>query len=511
MSRYHLLRRALLAVVLAASAVHPASAQPPAPDAVPEFVPYVNDLQMFDQPDLSPYGRGPRRPAGWFGSAEYLSWSQVAPKRSLIGNPGVTLVTLTGAETENTGDVQLVPTLGVVSLANSIVTNSGGTVETTTTMTFLFTDIIVGPIGPSAPISSTAGGTVVQGFLEQRSTLDTTFMSSSDFTSGGRFEFGRTDEDGDGWMVSGFSLAEQAPNYTGTYTPVNFENSPVGFLNFGRFDVDLDHDGIMGRFGADTGTATVLGNPAVLVISEPMNGIPDTQGFPSDYDDTVPLATRFRTLTVENHTTTYGAELMRIWQVGLGPRGGIWEMFLGPRGVCVDDEFVFDGRSDDTATATQTTSPGSGIGTTFSTRAQNYVFGGQLGGRWSRQVGRLQVGVEGRLLAAANYQHVTQQGSIGALAGIDPNAVINVKLPARFSSTVNQTEFAPGGELRMNLKYQLFRSLYVQGGYTALYVDNIARGSQMTHYSLPTMGITAEENKSGFLLHGLNIGVVFNR
>ena len=45
----------------------------------PEFVPYVEDLQLFEQPDLSPYGRGVQPPQGWFGSVEYINLTVGAP------------------------------------------------------------------------------------------------------------------------------------------------------------------------------------------------------------------------------------------------------------------------------------------------------------------------------------------------------------------------------------------------------------------------------------------------
>jgi hypothetical protein len=61
------------------------------------------------------------------------------------------------------------------------------------------------------------------------------------------------------------------------------------------------------------------------------------------------------------------------------------------------------------------------------------------------------------------------------------------------------------------LKYQVFRSLYVQAGYSALFAQNIARGARMTNYSMPGMGILTHENDSTFFVHGLNIGLVVNR
>jgi hypothetical protein len=505
MSSVNLLRRALLIVAFAAAAATPAAAQvTAAPDAVPEFVPYVNDLQVFDQPDLSAYGRGPRAPVGYFGSMEYVNWAQVAPKLASIGQPGALLVNGSAVTTTNTGDVAIIPATSSFLLSSSVVTSSGVTVITNTFQSYAFSLISIGPNGPSTGTV----GTILHGGLSQTSSMDTTFMSSADYTSGGRFEFGRMDEDGRGWIASGFGWGGATQDSTQSNVSVNFNNSPVGFIDLrglntltpDGIDDDLDRDGIYGRYGADLGTNSVVGNPPfVLQGAEPTDGRPDFLSVATDFDDAVPLATKFVTLQVQNKTTSYGVELMRAWQVALGPRGGVWEIFLGPRALAVRDQFNFAGIAQTGTTDSE-----------FYTNAQNWVIGGQLGGRWSRQVGRVQLSLEARALAAANYQHVTQSGEIGTI-GFGATQVINVQLPARFSSTVNQTEFAPGGEFRANLKYQLFRSLYVQGGYTALFIDNIARGSYMTFYNLPNMGILADNNKTGFLLQGFNVGVVVNR
>lgn len=39
-----------------------------------EFVPGIEDLQLFEQPDISSYGRTGQRPQGWISSAEMLDW-----------------------------------------------------------------------------------------------------------------------------------------------------------------------------------------------------------------------------------------------------------------------------------------------------------------------------------------------------------------------------------------------------------------------------------------------------
>ena len=499
MSSQNLLRRTLLIFAFAAMTAAPATAQ----DSEPEFVPYVNDLQLFDQPDLSSYGRGPQPAAGYFGSAEYLNWTQSATPRAQIGNPGAVTVITSGASTANSGNFTVVPFVMTVLLSSTQVTSSSATVITTTSMT-LAVSLTVGTVP-----STGAVGVVTKGGVEQVSSLDTTFMSSADYTSGGRYEFGHVDEDGAGWMVGGFNFSGPSMGTAVSNAAVNFENTPVGFVDFrgvntltpDGYDDDLDNDGVYGRYGADVGTPTTLGNPPfILQNAEPLNGIPDVRSVATDFDDAAPLPTKFEQLRIDNQTSTYGLELMKMWRVAMGPRGGVWEMFVGPRAMNVTDQFWFTGAGQ-----------AGSVGTEFTTKARNYLIGGQVGAKWSRTWGRWQIGAEGRFLAAANIQNVQQEGEIGSVGfGVASTQVINVQLPARFTHTVKQTEFAPAGELRLNLKYHLFRSLYVQGGYSALFVDNIARGAQMTRYSLPTMGLLEDQNRTTYLLHGLNLGLVFN-
>ena len=68
----------------------------------PEFVPYVEDLQLFEQPDLSPYGRGVQPPEGWFGSVEFLNLTVGAPGDSAIGNTAVPVQQVYGRSTYTT-------------------------------------------------------------------------------------------------------------------------------------------------------------------------------------------------------------------------------------------------------------------------------------------------------------------------------------------------------------------------------------------------------------------------
>ena len=239
----------------------------------------------------------------------------------------------------------------------------------------------------------------------------------------------------------------------------------------------------------------------------PGDGFPDPEpaGTPVqvDYDDAVPFPSRFATISLVNKLNVWNLETMRLWRVAEGPRGGVWEAMFGPRFMNINDQFLFNA----------STGAAGSFDTYFDTNAQNYLLGGQIGGRWSHQLRRVQTSFEGRFLAAANFQHVTQLGQIGdpATGNNGAGGAISLQVPAAFAHRANTTVFSPGAEVRFNLKYQVFRSMYVNAGYSLVYAQNVARGSQMTNYSMPSMGILENENKSSFYVHGLNLGLVINR
>jgi len=480
--------------------------------AEPEFVPYVNDLQIFDQPDLSPYGQGPRPAEGWFGSAEFLKWSIQSPDKTTIGTPTVEQVFAPGSRTVDSGD--FVGGVGNVAPAGL---NTGS---------------------PSAP--GVTSGTFLPGSgVAQISTLDTGFIES-EFTTGGRFEFGRINNDR-GWMVSSFNLATQVQDYVGSDVSINFENQPRGFVdvqsgfptaviigpgNIAFFqgdgwDDDLDGDGVFGRHGRDRGTRSGAN------FTDPLDGIPDPEAIingpvPIDFDDAVTLPTVFRNFTVENRTNVWGVEAMRMWRLGLGPRGGVWELFVGPRYVNIQDQFNVDGRGPNTNPQYYLNPLADSF---WNTGSENNVLAAQFGGRWAIQRDRVQFSVETRLFAGANFQSVRQFGQFASLYGsVVPTTggaanftvpvrddVINGQLPHAFQSSFSSAQFTPGGELRFNLKYQVFRSLYLQLGYTAFYATNIARASNMVRYSFPDMGILQDRNRENFFMNGVDFGVVINR
>ncbi|MGC3971239.1 MAG: BBP7 family outer membrane beta-barrel protein [Pirellulales bacterium] len=506
MSIKSLHRRIAAVLGLTLSAATTVAAQGlPSSVSEPEFVPYVEDLQLFEQPDLSPYGRGVRPPEGWFGAVEFLNLTVGAANDSSIGNKAVPTQTVFGMSSR---------TVSTGTLTHTQVSNGG----------------VALPAGTVTAAAPGTAATLLNGYIQNNSNENT---FSSEFTSGSRFEFGRLNGDR-GWFVSTFTLGTQTQDATLSDVSVNFANQPIGFVdvtgpgtatagNFNNssflgdgYDDDLDGDGVYGRHGRDRGTQ------AGAVFNNPLDGIPDreNQGFPDvpiDWDDAVTLPTIFSSLTTENRTGVWGVETMRAYRLQFSPQGGVWELFLGPRYLNVDDTYIVTGIARNTNPAFYQNPLGD---SQWYTNAQNNLFGGQFGGRWFMQRERWQVSVETRLFAAANFQNVQQKGNFGTLndtvviGGVTVprrDDVVNMQLPASFNSQVNLMEFSPGMEMRFNLKYQVFRSVYLQLGYTAMYMDNIARSSQMVQYTLPGMGINADENKSGLFMNGVNFGVIVNR
>jgi hypothetical protein len=533
MSIQHLFRRITLALGILLAATHAAHAQG-LPNSVsePEFVPGIEDLQLFEQPNLSSYGRGVQPPEGWFGGAEMVNWTVGTPGKVPIGNAATPNLSVYGMQgrTLNTGNLTF--TLVTVTVNPP----APGTLA------------IVVPVAGTAPSAAGIGPTPVgstnynPGILldpvNQTNAMDTGILQS-DFTTGGRFEFGRMNGDR-GWMVGSFNLGTQTQTLETSNVSINFANQPIGFvdiaggfgtpaagvLNNPRFlgdgyDDDLDGDGVYGRNGRDRGTVNgVTGTP-------PLDGIPDQENpgnaaIAIDWDDAVRLPTLFSNLQVSNKTGVYGVEAMRLWRLDWSPRGGVWELFGGARYLDITDTFSVAGQVDDVNPGYVMNPLGD---TAFQTQSQNHILGLQLGGRWWKQTDRWQVSIETRLFAAANFQNVHQSGTFGsfnntvvggdaaiALGNNVPyrDEVVNMQLPSSFSSSFNGTEFTPGGELRFNLKYQVFRKMYLTLGYTALYADGIARASRMVVYRLPTLGINSGNNYDGIFMNGVNFGVVFN-
>jgi hypothetical protein len=324
--------------------------------------------------------------------------------------------------------------------------------------------------------------------------------------------------------------------------------------------------------GADTISTTGgtnLAGVAIPVTSGPAPGLPPSPspaagsgapqllGFgttnvlngskqPIDYGDAVPLPLIFSNVVASDRTFASSIEADRLWRLGRDHLGGTWDIMAGPRLLNFSEQYDVAGTGGILANSY------------WNTNAVNRVVGAQFGVRYRRQINRLIFSMESRLCPAANFQSINQSGQIGTLltevlptplttyqgvtvlvqqvnpapattsqlvfvtqqpnnpgsgtAAVRLNQPLNL-MPTGFHSTYNPVTFAPFGELRANMGYQLFSSVSVNVGWTGIFASGIARSSDMVNYTLPNMGILQDgsHNKQFLIMNGVTLGLQWNR
>jgi hypothetical protein len=233
---------------------------------------------------------------------------------------------------------------------------------------------------------------------------------------------------------------------------------------------------------------------------------------------------RFDVMTFKNITHINGVELMRIYRAAQLHNGGYFELLYGARWLQLEDTFAVSGAMSGSGSGSGTSTTGI-VGTfnplsdsTWSTRIQNNMVGPQIGGRWSNQRGRWILSAEARFLAAANLVNAHQKTNLGT------NTLVNT---AQFLGTlptplglqglgtdtrVMTTTFAPVGELRFQVVYQIAANVGLKLGYTGLVMGDISRASNRIDYNSPNIiGILPGNIHQSFVSNGFNIGVEFNR
>jgi hypothetical protein len=248
------------------------------------------------------------------------------------------------------------------------------------------------------------------------------------------------------------------------------------------FADDVDGDGVHGPDGLDTTG----------------DGVPDTIGVPTDFDDLVTFLPTFQTVTSFSVMKITGVELMKMYRFDPFHQGSVFELYYGARYLRVRDDFDVSGS-------------GGTLGlSNWNTRVMNHIVGPQLGGRFLNRRGRWTLGIEGRFLAGYNIRNLNQDGRIagGSVAGAH-NSPLFLN-PTTFTHGIQDNEFSPVGELRVETNFQLTHSVALKVGWTGTYVGNIARAASSVVYNLPDMGLLANDNQEMFT-NGINFGVVINR
>lgn len=426
---------------------------------MPAWADNILDMQLFAPADVTDYGRGPQPAQGCFFVWDYLNWSISAPDRVPIGFPNLT-------------------------------------------RTVFYT--------PSA--STTESNTADTG--ELRNT----------FVDGHRFEFGRMGEEW-GWQVGFFTLHDQSQTFYETGPSVVFQD-----VTFGQNQRHLQ--GYVADMIGYTGTLPTYAN---FVLRD--------------------LPCTFDTLTASNETKTYNVEAMAMYRFHQLHDGGFVELSLGARYMVIDDtftvqgfgssqqvtgsatelfpgdsRFMFDRGSANDGTNPSPIAPNTVLADSFwSTNAINRVIGPQIGAKWFKTHGRWTLSTEGRFMAGVNAQTIHQYGVLGSkLDAPMPFAFIAsptitseqypyvpaVREPMNFDHTLHLVEFSPTTELRVELKFQVTRAVYLKAGWTGMWMGGVARSVGLADYTLSTtsyMGINRHNAMQDIFIHGATFGVDVNR
>ncbi|MEM6329080.1 MAG: BBP7 family outer membrane beta-barrel protein [Planctomycetota bacterium] len=464
----------------------------------------VYDYQFFEPVDLDLDCRPIRFHCGWTFSYDKVLWA-ITGERTTVGDPTVDVIS------------------EVIFPGN---TNTAET-EALTVPTLL----INGFVPQSVP-----GYSIENGIRNA--------PPRAEFGFGNRYEMGYRGRDGRGFQISVLDGPEVSSEQIFGFAPqTDTQSSPFGFgsvhVNFRTptdflfgfrdytteqvflsTDTDIggdddDDDGFTAGAGptqngpgddlqADGLIDDILVNGTTFFILD-VNGDGmfdlENDAFYVDFGDLHEFNIRFNQLGVRNSSRVDGVELMRT--VILSNRHFMQkhqnqhlEIGYGARLLRFEDQFLIDGVSDV-------------LGRTFiDTQAENQIVGPQVRVKWQIQKAKWNLAVDGRCMLGYNIGDLSQTYGIGE--DLAPGA-LNRPLIAQptFGSSGKQEEtFSPVVEFRADLKYQVTRSISLNLGYNAMFIDNISRSSQLVDYVLPDPGILQGGKQDAFV-NGVNFGVEF--
>lgn len=253
-------------------------------------------------------------------------------------------------------------------------------------------------------------------------------------------------------------------------------------------------DGVIDNLDDD-----VINGFFIISIDTDGDGTPDTDVASGvDFDDLHTFNIAFERFDVRSTAETDGVELM--YDIPLSNRHHMkkhqnhrLDLGYGVRYLRLRDTFYWEGR-------------GGFLGRTLAdTEAQNSIFGPQIRGAWTAQNGRWSTSIDGRCMLGYNVQDLDQTGLIGeALApGAVNRSIIAQPNAVRHGRT--DDDFSPVIEMRAQAKYQFTSAVALRLGYTAVFVDNITRSSQIMNWSLPDLGIL-EGGQQDMFINGANVG-----
>lgn len=331
-------------------------------------------------------------------------------------------------------------------------------------------------IGSETAVGPNVNPFIFDTFLPAINTVDTGFMEANG-AWGNRWELGYMDTDNYGWMTSILDHVSQGQYHVGTNVDMQF-NDPQGWLDGWRF------------LPAPSNELEFMGK----------------------------IQTKFDEVLIKNQAYLNGVEVMRMYRAPRLHHGGYFELLYGVRWLQLSDTQHVIATMDDPES--QVTAPNPLTNSEWSTRALNNAIGPQIGARLFKQTGRWVTSLEGRFLAAANFQEVKQQTNLGdQIFNIQaPNSASRTAiLPRNFIGLGSQTQsfvttFSPIGELRVNASFQATSNVGLKVGYTGIVMGNVTRASNRVDYSGDNL-ISIKEGgiHQLFFSNGINFGVEVNR
>lgn len=323
-------------------------------------------------------------------------------------------------------------------------------------------------------------------FAVQTNSHDTGWIGAP-WSDGDRIEFGYIEKH-HGWLFSHTFLSTAGSNHNARQMDVVF-NDPVMSPPYDPGTTVPGLEPNRGRLqGYVDDALTIIGNLPVTFLPPELE----------DDDETVLPSWGAE---MENLIQTWSLELNYTYRFHPSRHGSIWELYMGVRYFEFNEEFnvrAFGGTLADSQ---------------WFSRADNHIVGPQIGGRVFRTYNRWTIESQGRFFAGWNSQNLGLHGMLGS--ELDPHAepVAHVPLamgPVGFNHTEHVSEWSPGAELRVNLKYKVTDKLALNVGWTGFWIDGIARASNIIRYDLPDMGITTTYNRQDVFMNGVTAGVEFN-
>ncbi|MBN2295323.1 MAG: BBP7 family outer membrane beta-barrel protein, partial [Pirellulales bacterium] len=151
--------------------------------------------------------------------------------------------------------------------------------------------------------------------------------------------------------------------------------------------------------------------------------------------------------------------------------------------------------------------------------AENHIVGPQIGLRYFHRYKYWTFSTEGKFFGGFNSQNIYQHGQLGSELDPpgDPGEPIAMG-PSSFEHKRTICEWSPGIEFRLQADWQVTRYVSLGVGWTGIWLDGIARPSNMIAYQLGTeesesdyMGILEEHNRQDVFIQGVTFRIAFNR